>query len=201
MKKTNSTMEKRTLMNPIEIRSDDDGVKKIYGYAAKFNQESNELGHWYRFVEVIDPTAFDGRLEDDVRALFNHDSNMVLGRTKSHTLKLSVDEFGLRYEITPPDTQVARDLIVSMERGDINQSSFGFTVEEDVWEYDETREIDVRTIKKVKRLYDVSPVTYPAYEQTESVARSLEEFSKNRTSEADLILRKRKLEIELELEE
>lgn len=170
-------MEKeiRTLQEKVEIRSNDDGKKTIVGYAAKFNVASQNLGG---FIEKIDRHAFDEILNDDVRALFNHDPNFVLGRTKNGTLKLSIDDLGLRYGIIPPDTTWANDLIKSIERGDINQSSFAFISDygSEEWIYDETNSIYIRTIKKVKRLYDVSPVTYPAYEQTESVVsqRSLE---------------------------
>lgn len=192
--------EIRTLQEKVEIRTNSEGKKVIVGYAAKFNVRSQDLGG---FVEQIDRHAFDNVLNDDVRALFNHDPNMVLGRTKSGTLKLSVDDIGLRYEIIPPDTTWANDLIKSMERGDINQSSFAFVVDYenngDSWEYDEDNDLYIRTILKVKRLYDVSPVTYPAYEQTESVIgqRSLDNFKEQIKAKFsnDIKLKKRKLEI------
>lgn len=191
-------VEKRTILSPVEIRSDDQGQEYIAGYAAKYNQMSEEL---WGFREIIAPGAFDNVLKDDVRALFNHDANMVLGRTKAGTLELEVDELGLRYKVIPPDTTWANDLKTSMKRGDINQSSFAFTVEEDSWEYDEEKDLCTRTIKKVKRLYDVSPVTYPAYEQTESVVaqRSFEKFKESLSGQKEQELKKRKLELELEL--
>lgn len=175
--------EIRTIAEKVEIRSGDDGQKKIVGYAAKFNSRSQDLGG---FVEQIAPGFFDDCLNNDCRALINHDSNLVLGRTASGTCKLSVDEFGLRYEITPPDTTYANDLLVSMQRGDINQSSFAFSVDYenkgDSWEYDDASEVYVRTLQKCKRLYDISPVTYPAYEQTQSMVsqRSLEKIKEKR---------------------
>lgn len=131
----------------------------IRGHAAVFNRLSEDLGG---FREKIAPGAFDRVLGDDVRALFNHDPNMILGRTASGTLRLSQDRTGLRYEIDPPDTQIGRDLTVSVRRGDISQSSFAFVVDEDSFEEDERGRV-VRTIKRIKRLLDVSPVTYPAY--------------------------------------
>lgn len=166
----------------------------IRGHAAIFDTLSENLGG---FREKIAPGAFDGVLQDDVRALFNHDGNIVLGRTKAGTLRLSVDSEGLNYEIDPPDTQAARDLIVSMKRGDISESSFAFTVENDSWDEDEDGRL-VRTINKVKRLYDVSPVTYPAYQDTDVAARSLQEWKdKQRQTESsqldNLDLLKRKL--------
>jgi len=163
--------ETRTLNNePVEIRTAEDGTTKIVGYAAKFNTRSEDLGG---FTETIDPNFFNSCLTGDTRALVNHDPNQVLGRTASGTMKLSVDKVGLRYEIDPPDTQCARDLQVSMKRGDINQSSFAFQVDNegdkgDSFEYDDKNGVYVRTLLKCKRLFDVSPVTYPAYADTES---------------------------------
>lgn len=193
--------EVRTITEKVEIRSGDDGTKKIVGYAAKFNTRSQDLGG---FVEQIDPHFFDCCINNcDCRALINHDSNLVLGRTISGTCKISIDEFGLKYEIDPPDTSYANDLIVSMQRGDINQSSFAFQVDYendgDSWEYDESNDVYVRTLKKCKCLYDVSPVTYPAYDQTESIIsqRSLNKVKMNRNISYidDLVIKKKKLEL------
>jgi len=162
----------------------------IVGHAAVFNSRSQDLGG---FVEQISTGAFDSVLEDDVRALFNHNQNFVLGRTVSKTLRLSVDEQGLRYEIDIPNTTVGRDLLESINRGDISQSSFGFIVGEDEWE--KTDDGNLRTITKVERLYDVSPVTYPAYPATDAAVRSMEnwnketEVKKNVDEEKDLIER------------
>jgi HK97 family phage prohead protease len=118
--------------------------------------------------------------KDDVRALFNHDENFVLGRNKSGTLRLAEDETGLKYEIDPPDTSYARDLLTVVGRGDVDASSFAFRVIEDMWEYFEqddpdeaTRTPPLRTIKKCE-LFDVSPVTYPAYPTTSVSARAKE---------------------------
>ena len=145
----------------------------IVGHAAVFNSRSQDLGG---FVEQIATGAFDSVLEDDVRALFNHNQNFVLGRTVSKTLRLSVDEQGLRYEIDIPNTTVGKDLLESINRGDISQSSFGFIVGEDEWE--KTDDGNLRTITKVERLYDVSPVTYPAYPATDAAVRSMENWNK-----------------------
>lgn len=146
---------------------------KIVGYGAVFNSRSEDLGG---FTEIIAPGAFDSVLDDDVRGLFNHDENIVLGRTVSGTMNLSVDETGLRYEIIPPDTQLVRDMVISpMKRGDVSQSSFGFFVEDDEWK-EESVGVITRTITKVGRLLDVSPVTYPAYPDTKVAMRKLTEF-------------------------
>ena len=132
-------------------------------------------------------------MDNDVRAFFNHDPNHLLARTSSGTLKLSVDEKGLKYEFSVPDTSSGRDLLVSMDRGDITQSSFAFTVEDDSWE--ERDGIDIRTINKVKRLYDVSPVSIPAYPDANDLSvaqRSLainKEQQTRKDEEKDLIRR------------
>lgn len=167
--------EKRAI--PCEVRAepaaDGQSIAKIVGYGAVFNKRSDLIGGW--FYEIIAPGAFDDVLNNDVRALFNHDPNFVLGRTASNTLSLSVDNEGLRYEITPPDTQTVRDLVLEpLKRGDITGSSFAFRVADDTWGEDPDGAI-VRTIRKFSRLLDISPVTYPAYPDAGASARSLEE--------------------------
>lgn len=167
------TIERRFVNQPIELRVEGD-VQKIVGYGAVFESRSENLGG---FTELISKGAFDSVLKDDVRALFNHDPNFVLGRSTSGTLKLSVDDVGLRYEIDTPNTQMVRDLVVEpMKRGDISGSSFGFMIEEDDWDENSETGAITRTIKKFSRLLDVSPVTYPAYPETEAALRSLTKF-------------------------
>lgn len=170
---------------------EDRGAKKpvIRGHAAVFNQLSNDLGG---FREQITPGAFAEAIQlDDVRALVNHESSKVLGRNKSGTLRLSEDATGLLVEIDPPDTTYARDLLESMRRGDITQMSFGFGVKpggQDWAKDDEGRTI--RTLKKL-RLFDVSPVTYPAYPQTDVAVRSFQEFQQTVSAEAERRMRMR----------
>lgn len=153
---------------------------KIVGHAAVFGQLSEDLGG---FREQIQAGAFADVLTNDVRALVNHDSNLILGRTKSGTLRLAEDSTGLAAEIAIPDTSFARDLVVSMGRGDVTQMSFAFTVdpEGETWTRDGTGPW-IRTITKVARLYDVSPVTYPAYPQTEAALRSLDVWQRAHTA-------------------
>ena len=152
----NSDQERRYLKfgKPrVEYRGEGDYKKPyIVGHAAVFDSLSEDLGG---FRERIERGAFDDVLDNDVRALFNHDPNHILARTKSGTLKLGLNERGLHYDIDPPDTATGRDLLVSIERGDVSQSSFGFTVEQDSWHKDEDG-VHIRSISKVKRLYDVS---------------------------------------------
>ena len=155
---------------------DDKGLRHIVGYAAVFNKFSEEM---WGFREKIAPGCFTKTIkEDDVRALWNHDSNHVLGRNKSGTLTLSEDDKGLKIDILPPDAQWARDLMTSIDRGDIDQMSFGFKTVSQLWEGEYPDE--VRTLIEVK-LYDVSPVTFPAYPDTEVGLRSLEEYRKKKT--------------------
>lgn len=166
--------------------------RKMVGHAAVFGQ-ATDIGGWFR--EQVEPGAFRSSIKkDDVRALFNHDPNFVLGRNTAGTLKLKEDETGLRVDITPPDTQFARDLAVSIERGDINQMSFAFSVMEEEWIRGEGKELDLRKIKRAK-LYDVSPVTYPAYEGTDIAIRSHDGWLKSLeppTEETEDILTKRR---------
>lgn len=176
-------MNKRKKINEIERRNlpvtelraitDDKGLRHITGYAAVFDSLSEDLGG---FREKIDKGAFKKTIKkDDVRALKNHNADYVIARTKSGTLKLSEDEHGLMIDATPPDTQWARDLMSSIDRGDIDQMSFGFQTVSDRWETQSKEEI--RTLMEV-RLFDVSPVTFPAYADTEVGLRSLEEYRK-----------------------
>ena len=159
-------MERRALAEAPEIRAGDNG-KTIAGYAAVFNQETDIGGS---FREIVAPGAFRGSLDNDVRALIDHDSGRVIGRTRSGTLRLSEDDKGLAVEIDLPDTSDGRDLAVSLERGDISGMSFGFRVTHDEW--DESSETPMRTIHKVE-LFEVSAVAFPAYADTELALRSL----------------------------
>jgi hypothetical protein len=156
----------------MEKREDGEG-HTIVGHAAVFNSLSEEL--WPGVREKIMPGAFSGVLDQDVRLLQNHDPNYVFGRTKSKTLKLSQDAIGLFIKADVPDTQAARDLGVLMERGDVDSMSFAFEVDPaDVRneKVDENNSIDV--ILRVKRLWDVSVVTYPAYPAASASFRAFE---------------------------
>ena len=140
--------------------------KLITGYAAVFDRET-DIGGMFR--EVIRRGAFSAALgRDDVRALFNHDPNFVLGRTSAGTLRLSQDERGLKYEINPPAATWATDLRESIKRGDIKESSFAFCIHQERWVQGQ---IPLREVLEAE-LFDVSPVTYPAYATTTVSARS-----------------------------
>ena len=153
----------------IESRLDsNEGKDVVIGHAAVFNSLSEDLGG---FRERIEPGAFDDVLDNDVRAYFNHDPNFLLGRVSAGTLRLGVDEKGLRYELDIPDTTAGRDLKENMRVGNITQSSFAFTLgrDGDSWERNEEGN-DIRIIHKVNRLYDVSPVSLPAYPSADNLA-------------------------------
>ncbi len=164
----------RRLFSAAELRVEGAGnQRRIVGHSAVFEQLSEDLGG---FREKIAPGAFAASIaEDDVRCLFNHDPNFVLGRSTAGTLKLAEDDRGLAMACDLPDTQAARDLIVSIERGDITGQSFGFETLSDEWQMIEGE--TVRTLKAV-RLCDVSPVTFPAYPQTDVAMRGLEAWRK-----------------------
>src|SRR5574344_1786865 len=160
---TENLLERRTItlkeLRVVDSISDESPEPAIDGYAYVFDSWSEELGGNQPFRERVVKGAFEDTIQnDDIRALFNHDPNYVLGRNKAGTLTLEEDDKGLHVRITPPDTQWAKDLLVSIKRGDITQMSFGFTVILDRWNYEDNT--DVRELLKVK-LYDVSPVTFP----------------------------------------
>jgi hypothetical protein len=179
-KKSETDREIRTVQMDVSIEAREDGKgKRICGYAAVFN-EVTDIG-WFK--ERIAKGAFLESLEkDDVRSLFNHNPDYVLGRSKNGTCKMKEDERGLFMEVDPPDTQQARDIMALIERGDVTGQSFSFRVEGDEWEYGEGNDQDLRTLTKV-RLYDVGPVTFPAYEGTSVNMRSYEAMKEKRSQE------------------
>lgn len=169
--------ERRTVTAPMEIRTASDGTEYIEAYALKFNRESDNLGWMTPVYEKIDSRALDDADMDNVVALFNHDSNLVLGRNTVSSGKGSVtletDGIGLKWRCTPTDTSYSRDLMENMRSGVINQCSFAFSLAEgedaEEWSYNKDRGAYERTIKRIGTLYDVSVVTTPAYPDTEAV--------------------------------
>jgi HK97 family phage prohead protease len=163
--------ERRVAPVTTEVRSNQDGSWTLVGHAAVFDSVSEPLGG---FREVIQRGAFRKVLKNPdlaVKALFNHDQNLVLGSNTNGTMTLTEDPKGLRYEVQVADTSYGRDLRVLLERGDVTQSSFAFKVAQDgqSWTDQEDGTL-LRTITDFKDLLDVSPVTYPAYKNTTSVA-------------------------------
>ena len=170
------TLERRFIpAGELRIARAADGPTKINGHAAKFDMLSEDLGG---FRERIAPGCFAKTIQsDDIRALWNHDANIVMGRNKSGTLRLWEDSAGLAYEVDAPQNQFIRDMVLSpIERGDVSQCSFGFyTV------MDKFTKVDgewIRTLLEVE-LFDVSPVTFPAYNSTDVAVRSLAEAIKS----------------------
>lgn len=182
--------EIRMVTSSLEIRAGAKG-KMIVGYAAKFNSMSEDLGG---FREQIIPGAFSRAIKQsqDVRALLNHDPNYVLGRTKSGTLTLKEDLNGLEMSCMLPDTTYGRDLAESINRGDIDQQSFSFRCITDKWNMIDG--VNVRSLLDLD-LYDVSPVTFPAYTDTSVGLRSMEAFKKTILVVSPVALRKARLRL------
>jgi HK97 family phage prohead protease len=170
------------------------GLPVIEGHAALFDSLSQELGGIFPFKEKIRTGAFKDSIDrDDIRALFNHDPNHVLGRNKAGTLELKETSKGLKVRIHPPDTQWARDLTQSIQRGDVSQMSFGFVCERESWSVDNGQ--DIRTLEQV-RLFDVSPVTFPAYLDTDVGVRSALDSYARHKQEQSAEAEKRRAEFE-----
>lgn len=169
-------IERRTFaLDGVTVEKRADAAPVLRGHAAVFDSLSEDLGG---FREKIAPGAFADAIQtDDVRALLNHDPNILLGRNRSKTLRLAEDQKGLAIEIDLPDTQAARDLSVLIARGDLTQMSFGFSVRPggQEWAKDDNGAA-IRTLKKV-RLFDVSPVTFPAYAATDVAVREWRAWS------------------------
>lgn len=167
--------ERRTFTGTVIARSEGENMpKEIGGIAAVINSVT-DLGY---FEEVIEPGAFDNALskEYDIRCLFNHEAELILGRTKANTCNVFVNADGnLEYTWVPDyENPTHMSVVRSIMRGDITQSSFAFTIKEQTWS-DSTKygTMGKRTIKVIDELFDVSPVTYPAYRDTEADARSV----------------------------
>ena len=182
--KNNIEIEVRSIVSDLAIRQQEVGKpsRVISGYASKFDTWSEPIYGW--FVEKIARGAFEKTDMSDVIMVFNHDISGVLARTTSGTLKLTVDDVGLRFEFDSPETTLGNDMLELVRRGDISKCSFKFVVETDEWRYADDKnklEYDERTVKSIAKLYDVSLVTYPAYKDTEA---SVREHLEQRTREA-----------------
>lgn len=182
--------ERRIFNVKAETRADEqDGKKYIEGHAALFNEET-----WIGdFREYIATDAFSDVLKDDTRVLFNHDPSQILARTTNKTAEIKQDEKGLHYRFEVPNTTLGNDLFELVNSGIINQSSFGFTIKDEKWQRDE--EGTIREITKVGKLFDVSPVSFPAYEQTSDLAVAKRKYNffiekqNNKKEEEDLVKR------------
>jgi HK97 family phage prohead protease len=146
---------------------------RVVGYAARYydGTPGTQYQLWEGVVERIMPGAFDrAAKEDDVRGLFNHDPSLILGRTSAKTMSLTVDARGLKYDISPGDTTTGRDVREHLKRGDVTGSSFAFVTTDE--EFRKEGGVTVREIRGVK-LYDVGPVTFPAYEASSAGLRTV----------------------------
>lgn len=171
-KKTSYDRRRDARYYPIaEIRADDaEGKRRVTGYAAVFDSISEPIGGVFR--EVIRPGAFRKSLqESDVLAFWNHDTGEVLGRRANGTLFLEEDAHGLRFTLDMPDTARGRDAYELIKRGDVQNMSFGFTAIKDEAALTEDGEL-LRVVREAQ-LYEISPVTWPAYRATEVEARGL----------------------------
>lgn len=196
---TTDNKETRFIGN-IESRANDDNKMTIGGVAARF--ETYTTMGWY--AEVIKRGFFDGIDTSQTAALKNHDSSLILGRTSNNTLSLNVTNEGLEYEVQLPQTQTGRDTFEEVKRGDIHQSSFQFTVKEEIWRSVDRSElagvlpdseldrlsyggkIEIRELVKGGKLYDVSPVTFPAYLDTNVAKRSYESVKERKIEKVDI---------------
>lgn len=174
----------------LKAHSDDEGPKVISGYALKFGTRSHNLGG---FIEMIDKRALDQTDMSDVRALIDHDPSKILGRTSAGTLKLEVDDIGLRFDVTLPNTQYASDLYENLRVGNISNCSFGFMLgkDGDSFTRDQETGLPLRSLRNISKLTDVSVVTYPAYEDTDvTIAkRNLQQYEeRNRNPEKEKLL-------------
>jgi Escherichia/Staphylococcus phage prohead protease len=166
-----------------ELRAADNKELVFEGIASPFNSRSYDLGG---FTEIVKPGAFRTSLEnqDDVRALIDHDSRLVMARTKSGTLDLLETDEGLAVTIRPANTSYVRDIAEVVRRGDVDQMSIGFFIEREEWDFDDETERVTRTIFEVQ-LFDVSIVTYPAFEETLVALRSFNNWKQERERKID----------------
>jgi HK97 family phage prohead protease len=177
-KRTMSNREIRDFETTFEIREEGDGMTFV-GYAAKFDQPSENLGG---FVEYVERGAFSRSLKsrNDVMLLWNHDAGQPLASTKSGTMKLTEDEVGLRVEARLPETTLGKDLAILLRDGIVGKMSFGFNVIKDSW----NSEGNERRLKSV-RLFEVSAVVWPAYTQTSASVRGLDKVAQRASVDAD----------------
>ena len=159
----------------IEVRQEGEGAETLAGYAAKWDEEA-VIGGWYR--EIIRKGAFAKSLADgdDVRGLFQHDSKQVVARVGNGTLSLREDDSGLAFEMSPnPDSTSGRDLLALVGRGDVDKMSFGFTVRADGEKRVDGEPEDKLPLYELTdlRLWEISPVTWPAYDGTSISMRAL----------------------------
>ncbi len=214
-----SNKEIRQITSQVEFRAEnEDSDDYITGYALKFDRWSEVLGGgFFPFKETIKREALENTDFSDVVALFNHDRSLIMARNTvsegEGSLSLEVDDIGLKFKFKPTNTSYAKDLMANMRSGIVNKCSFAMFLDyrdtdavEIDWD-DSDRGYDLHTIRKIERISDVSVVTEPAYQDTESVVsdrcREVKEersnrIKENRKNEEELELQRQLIEIELE---
>lgn len=204
--------EEIRVIGNVKVRSEEEGKESndmtVEGYALKFNTESEEMWH-YTFeegegslVETISPNALDETDMSDVRYLFNHDRNIILGRSTAGSLDLKVDDEGLYYKAKLPNTTTGRDTYENIRNGNITQCSFAMMLEDEDYEVTSDGKGNYRgVVQKIRKLLDVSAVTYPAYKDTNvGVARrSVNNDKKDSKKALEKELRSLKSQMELEI--
>ncbi len=188
--------EKRAVKVEVRSRENDDGTRTLYGMPIVYEKKSEDLG----FFETIKRGAAKKALRrSDVRVLYGHNSNTLLplGRTAAGTARAYDTEEGVMVEVDLPDTQFAKDLQVSIDRGDVDQMSFAFDVLDDIWRTVDGE--DHREITEIGELYDFSIVVYPAYQDTSVALRSLEQHKQSGETASDLEILIENEDIELDL--
>ncbi|BBD16812.1 phage maturation protease [Melissococcus plutonius] len=156
----------------------------ICGYAVVFNEPSENLGG---FIERISPHAFDDVDMSNVLCLYNHDSANILARSDSNNLILAVDNKGLYFEATLPDTTLARDVYANIDAGNVKGCSFGFTVEKDSWNWSEDIKPDERTVEKIGNLFEITLTPIPAYQDTNVAKRTSKNKKQKLQQNLDLL--------------
>lgn len=184
--------ERRMITAPVEARKDGD-AEYFSGMAVPFGQVTD----LHYFTEEISRDAFSEVLKDDVRGLFNHDPDVILGRSAAGTMTLEVTDKGVFYSIryNPNDPDHVR-VMEKVKRGDVSQSSYAFSVKDEKWSTREGKQH--RTINKIERWYDVAPVTYPANPNTTVAKRSLDSVKAEADKENDRAARQRQIAVEID---
>ena len=188
-------IEKRLYNNDTELRAYNEGDQKVIeGYAALYEVESRLLyENGKKFIEIISRGAFKDVIQNDVYFTYNHSKDTILARTISGSLVLTEDEKGLRFRAVLNNTTISNDIYEMVLRGDINENSFAFQVNDgQKWERN-AEGVPLRRISRISNLFDVSVVTKAAYPQTEVYARGFEEFD-------EYIVEQEPIEIDKELQ-
>lgn len=155
--------EVRTQLNDIEIRDDETGGRIITGYPIVFNKPSENLGG---FIEYVESDALKDVSMDNVYLIYGHEFNNVLARKDAGTLELSIDKKGLLFKANLPNTTLANDVLENIRVGNIQGMSFGFTVADESWEYGQDGAPDIRKVKQIDELFEITLTPIPAYKDT-----------------------------------